>query len=112
MSKIVVGWTGTYDNNLPSVSLTEERKVAFIERIRKRKYNFNFDDYQYLPYCCPVYDDNTVCILNKHQFDEVMHEAWKDMRVYQRLLPMDVITIPVQDNILYEKEKWMNKEGD
>ena len=107
MSRIVIGWTDTYNNDLSIVPFTEDRKVALIERIRKRKYNFNFDDYQYLPYCSPVFDDNTVCILTKRQFDNVMDEAWKDMRVYQRLLPMDVIDIPVKDNVLYEKEKWV-----
>ena len=109
---IVTGWTDTYGNNRTNVSFTEERKRALVERIRKRRYNFNFNDYQYLPYCCPVYEDGTVCVLNKQQFDKVMDEAWKDIPKGQRLIPMDIITIPVKNGVLFEKEKFAKMEGD
>lgn len=112
MNQCVVGWCDTYVNNLKTVSFTEDRKKALIERIRKRKYNFTFDNYQYLPYCCPVFEDNAICMLTKQQFDKVMDEAWKDMPRGARLMPMDVITIPIKNGILFEKEKFMNKEGD
>lgn len=110
MSQSVIGWTDTYNNNLTSVPFTEDRKRAFVERIRKRRYSFTFDNYQYLPYCCPVFDDGAICVLTKQQFDQVMAEAWKDMPRGVRLMPMDAITIPAKNGVLYEKSKFMNKE--
>ena len=111
MNHSVIAWCDTYINNLKSVSFTEEHKKALVERIRKRKYSFTFDNYQHLPYCCPVFEDNTICILTKQQFDNVMNEAWKDMPRGARLMPMDIITIPVKNGILYEKEKFQ-QEGE
>lgn len=111
MNSCVIGWCDTYINNLNVVSFTEERKRALVERIRKRNYNFTFDNYQHLPYCCPVFEDNTICILTKQQFDKVMDEAWNDMPRGARLMPMDVITIPVKNGVLFEKTKFINEEG-
>ena len=111
MNQSVIGWTDTYNNNLQIVSFTASHQKALVERIRKRRYNFTFNNYQCLPYCCPVFQDNTTCILNKQQFDNVMEEAWKDIPWGARLMPMDVITTPVKNGILFEKEKFMNKEG-
>lgn len=111
MSKVVIGWTDTYGSGLQTVSFTEERKKALVERIRKRKYDFGYDAYQFVPYCCPVYEDGTICLLSKQQFDDVMQEAWKDMHKKHRLLPMDVITTPAKNGILYEKPKYEPKEG-
>ena len=110
MSKIVVGWTITYGSNLPAVPFTAEHKKALVERIRKRKYDFGYDAYQFVPYCCPVYDDGTICLLSKQQFDDVMQEAWKDLHKKHRLLPMDVITADTKNGILYEKPKYEPKE--
>lgn len=103
----VIGWVGTYDNDLPKVSFTEDRKIAFIERVRKRKYYFTYNNYEYLPYCAPVYEDGKVCVLTKQQFENAMNEAWQDMKGKKILLPMDVITIAPKNNILYEKTKFM-----
>jgi hypothetical protein len=61
--------------------------------------------------CAPVYDDKVMCVLNKSQFDDVMAEAYKDIPRGQRLLPQDVITRPVKNGILFEKEKFA-EEGD
>lgn len=110
MSKVVVGWCDTYGSGYSITTFTEERKRALVERIRKRRYNFNYSDYQSLPYCCPMYDDDVICILTKQQFDNVMNEAWNDMPRGARLIPMDAITIPVKNGVLYEKEKFI-KEG-
>lgn len=110
MNSCVIGWCDTYNNNLQTVPFTKERKKALVERMRKRKYNFTFASYEYLPYCCPVYEDNTTCILTKQQFEEVMNETWKDMRIGPRLMPMDAINIPAKNGILYEKEKFVEKE--
>ena len=107
----VIGWTSCFEGTYPTVTFTEDRKKALVERIRKRRYNFNFADHQFLPYCCPVYGDKVVCELNKAQWDRVMSEAYGDMPRGPRLMPMDVITIPVKNGILYEKEKFI-EEGD
>ena len=37
----VVGWSDAYGNAVPTVTFTAERKKALVERIRKRRYNFN-----------------------------------------------------------------------
>lgn len=111
MNQSVVGWCDMYNNGRKTAPYTEERKKALVERIRQRKYNFNFNDAQYLPYCCPVYDDGTICMLTKQQFDSAMSEAWKDMPLGARLMPMDVITIK-KNNTLFEKQKFADKEDD
>ena len=105
----VVGWTDCYFGYCMVTKFTEERKIALIERIRKRKYNFNYADHCYLPFGSPVYDDLMSCELTKQQWDEVMNEAYKDIPLGQRLMPQDVIDdIPV-DGVLYEKKKFYMK---
>jgi hypothetical protein len=110
MSKIVIGWTDAYGSKYKTAPFTEERKRALVERIRKRRYNFNHFDHEMLG-CAPVYDDKTICVLTKAQFDSVMAEAYKDMPFPQRLLPQDVIDDNVVDGVLYEKKKFY-MEGD
>jgi len=107
----VTGWCDAFGSGYQTVSFTEERKKALIERIRKRKYNFNYTDHTMLPYCAPFYNDGVICVLTKAQFDGIMKEAWYDMPRGSRRLPMDAITLPVKDGVLYEKEKFMNKEN-
>ena len=110
MSRIVVGWVDSYVSNFPIAVFSIERKKALIERIRKRRYNFNFTDFQFISYCCPYYEDGKICVLTKQEFEDTMNEAWKDIPRGQRLLPMDVITIPVKNGVLYEKQKFIDKE--
>ncbi len=110
MSKIVVGWTDAYGSQYPTVTFTEERRRALIERIRKRRYNFNYFDHEMLG-CAPFYDDRVICVLTKSQFDAVMAEAYKEIPRGQRLLPQDAITRQPKNGILYEKEKF-EQEGD
>ena len=105
----VVGWCDAYGSIVPTVAFTTERKKALVERIRKRKYNFNHFDHEMLG-CAPVYDDKVMCVLTKSQFDAVMTEAYNDTPRGQRLLPQDVITRPPKNGILFEKEKF--EEGD
>ena len=107
----VVGWTGAWDGVVPTASFTEERKRALVERIRKRKYNFNHADHEFLPYASPVFDDKTTCVLTKPQWDNVMAEAYKDIPFGQRLMPQDAIEDKPFDGILYEKKKFYI-EGD
>ena len=107
----VVGWTDCYSGAYPVANFTEDRKKALVERIRKRRYNFNFADHQFLPYCSPVYEDKVMCELTKPQFDGVMAEAYKELPRGARLLPQDVITSTPKNGVLYEKEKFQ-QEGD
>jgi hypothetical protein len=107
----VVGWTGAWDGVVPTSTFTKEKEKALIERIRKRKYNFNQFDHEMLPYASPVFNDKTTCVLNKAQWDKVMAEVYKDIPLGQRLMPQDIITRPAKNGILYEKEKF-EEEGD
>ena len=106
MSQTVVGWTSCYSGVYPVVTFTEDRRKALIERIRKRRYEFNHADHCFLPYCCPVYEDKVICELNKTQWDSVMFEAYKDLPRTQRLLPQDAIDDNPVNGILYEKKKF------
>lgn len=106
----VVGWSDAYGNAVPTVTFTMERKKALIERIRKRKYNFNHFDHEMLG-CAPVYDDKVMCVLTKAQFDDVMSEVYKDIPRGQRLLPQDAIDDVLVNGILYEKKKFY-QEGE
>lgn len=107
----VVGWMSCYSGTCQVVPFTEERKKALVERIRKRRYEFNHADHCFLPYCSPVYNDKTTCELTKAQWDGVMSEAYKDSPRGPRLLPQDAITRPPKNGILFEKEKF-EQEGD
>lgn len=106
----VVGWCDAYGGAVPTVAFTTERKRALIERIRKRRYNFNHFDHEMLG-CAPVYDDKVMCVMTKSLFDEVMNEAYKDIPRTSRLLPYDVIDDTPVDGVLYEKKKFY-MEGD
>ena len=107
----VIGWCDCYSGTHQVVTFTEDRKKALVERIRKRRYEFNHADHCFLPYCCPVYDDKVVCELNKSQWDNVMSEAYKDSPRGPRLLPQDAIDDKPFNGVLYEKKKFY-QEGD
>lgn len=111
MNQSVIGWTSCYSGVCPIVTFTEDRRKALIERIKKRKYEFNYQDHAFLPYCAPVYSDKVTCELTKKQWDDVMSEAYKDMPRSQRLLPQDAIDDKPVNGILYEKKKFY-MEGD
>ena len=107
----VVGWCDAFGGPCQTVTFTKERQRALVERIRKRKYNFNHADHQFLPYASPVFNDNTTCVLTKAQWDSTMEEAYGDMRRGPRLMPQDVITRAPKNGVLYEKDKFQ-EEGD
>lgn len=107
----VIGWTDCYSGNYPVVTFTEDRKKALVERIKKRRYEFNYTDHCFLPYCAPVYGDKVMCELNKAQWDSVMSEAYKDSPRGPRLLPQDLIEDAPINGVLYEKRKFA-EEGD
>ena len=109
--KKVIGWCDAYSGPCPTTTFTEERRKALVERIRKRRYNFNHTDHEFLPYASPVFDDKTTCVLTKPQWDSVMDEVYKDMPRGQRLLPQDAIEDAPIKGILYEKRKFY-QEGD
>ena len=108
----VIGWTDFFLGKFPFLRFTDDRKKALIERIRKRRYNFNSTDHQFLPYCCPVYEDMVTCELTKLQWDTVINETYKDEVFPPRLMPMDVITEKPINSVLYEKSKFIPKGGE
>ena len=112
MALSVVGWTSAYLSDYPTVSFTEERKKALVERIRKRKYNFTHQAHQTLLYSAPFYSDESICVLTKSQWDDVMSEAYKDDNLGPRLMPEDVITLAPVNDVLYEKEKFIKKDNE
>ena len=109
--KKVIGWCDAYGTSYPVATFTEERKRAIVERIRKRRYNFNHFDHEMLSYAAPFFDDRTVCVLTKAQWDGVMAEAYKEIPRGQRLMPQDAINDSPVDGVLYEKKKFY-QEGD
>lgn len=110
MALSVIGWTDAYLSDYPTVSYTDERKRALVDRIRQRGYNFTYDAHQTLPAAAPFYSDGVICVLTKQQWDAAMNEAYKEMPRGSRLMPMDVITRPLKKSVLYEKEKYEPKE--
>lgn len=108
----VVGWCDLYGDAVPIVTFTSEKRKALVERIRKRRYNFNHQDHYFLPYCSPVYDDKTTCEITKAQWDAVISEAYKDTILGQRLLPQDVITDDAINGVLIEKAKFRDLFGE
>lgn len=102
----VIGWTSAYLSSYPVVKFTEARRKALVERIRKREYDFIFNDHQYQNYGAPFYADQVVCVLTKQEWDSVMEEAYKNRYREARLLPEDVINREPINGVLYEKEKW------
>ena len=107
MTLSVIGWTSPYDNVYPTVSFTPERKKALAERIRKRGYNFTHFDHEMMPYCIPVYSDKVVCQLSKSQLDSTFNDAYKDIQIGDRKIPMDALSSTPIDGVLYEKNKFI-----
>ena len=106
MSQSVIGWVDAYLSDYETTPLTNERKKALIERVRKRKYNFTYESHQNLPYASPFYQDKTHCVLTREQWNDVINEAYKDSQIPPRLMPMDVITRAPKNGVLFEKEKF------
>lgn len=106
----VIGWTSAYFSTYPTTSFTAERKKTLVDRIKKRKYNFNHFDHCNLDHCAPFYADGVLCILTKQEWDSVMNEAWADYPRGPRLMPEDVINRTPINSVLYEKEKFEPKE--
>lgn len=102
----VIGWTSAYLSPYPVVKFTETRRKALVERIRKREYDFTFDDHMYQNYGAPFYEDQVICVLNRQEWNSVMEEVYKNRYREARLLPEDVIDRAPINEVLYEKEKW------
>ena len=103
--KRVVGWTSAFLSSYPTVKFTKERRDTLVDRIRKRQYNFNFNDHQFLDYAAPFYEDEVVCVLTKQEWDSVMSDAYRDNPLGLRLMPEDVIDRAPINDVIYEKEK-------
>ena len=108
----VVGWTSAYLSSFPTVPFTNERKRALVERIRKRQYNFTYNDHQCLSYGAPFYSDNVLCVLTKQEWYDVIAEAYKELTLGPRLIPEDVIDRDEINSVIYEKSKWEPKDGE
>ena len=105
----VIGWCDAYTTSHQASTFTKEKRQALVERIRKRRYNFNHFDHEMLSYCCPFFSDKTTCVLTKAQWDSVMDEVYADFPRGARLLPMDVIEDRPVDGVLFEKKKFMEE---
>lgn len=112
MSTTVIGWTDCWTSPYSQAPLTEERRKALVERIRKRRYNFTYETHQNIPYCAPFYNDNVLCVLTKPQWDAVMDEAYKEIPRGARLMPLDAIQRAPKNGVLYEKEKFELRDGE
>lgn len=108
--KRVVGWTSSYLSPYKNVKFTKERRDTLVDRIRKRQYNFTFNDHQFLDYAAPFYEDEVICVLSKSEWDSVISDAYKDRPLGPRLMPEDAISRKPIDGVIYEKEKWEPKE--
>lgn len=108
----VIGWTSAYFSNYPTAEFTKERRSMLVDRIKKRRYNFNYFDHCNLNYCAPFYADEVLCILTKQEWDSVMDEAYGEYPRGARLMPEDVIERKPINTVLYEKIKWEPKEGE
>lgn len=108
----VIGWVDCWTSPYKQTTFTEEHRKALVERIRKRRYNFNYADHQTLPYSAPLFEDRMMCVLTKPQWDSVMDEVYADIPRGARLLPMDVIEDRPVNSILYEKKKFMEEYSD
>lgn len=108
----VIGWTSAYFSDYPTVPFTKERRSMLVDRIKKRKYNFNHADHQFLSYCAPFYADEVLCVLTKQEWDSVMDEAYDEYPRGARLMPEDVIERKSINTVLYEKIKWEPKDGE
>ena len=112
MALSVIGWVSAYLSNYPETEFTEERRMALIERVRKREYNFTYEQHQTLPYAAPFYSDKKYCLLTKPQWDDVLAEVYKDNPRGARKLPLDVIETLPKNDVLFEKKKFDIEEGD
>lgn len=108
----VVGWTSAYLSNYPTTKFTAERRKALVDRIRKRQYNFTYNDHQFLAYAAPFYSDNVLCVLTKPEWDSVMDEAYSEFPRGSRLTPEDVIDRTEINSVIYEKAKFEPKDGE
>ena len=106
MSRTVVGWTGSYISDLKPVPFTIDRQQALIECIKRRHYNFTHFNHQFMDYCCPVYEDQKICILTKAEFDEVMSKVYSEMSLGNRLMPMDALKREPVNGVLYESKEF------
>lgn len=105
----VVGWVFPYDTRFKNSELTEDKKLAIINKIRKKKYYYSWSDSQFMDGCTPMFNDYTYCNLTKPQYDEIFSEALKDYDDINRLLPIDATHTTVCDSVVWEKTKYMEE---
>ena len=102
----LVGWSDILSSH-GTEYLTNTQKQEIVKTIRRRHYNFTYFDHQNMSYCCPFFDDGYMVVLSKKQFDDIMAEAYEEMSIGQRLLPMDAIKSKPINEVLFEKEEYV-----
>lgn len=100
----LLGWTSAYTSGYQTEPFTTEHKKLLIECIRRRHYNFNHADHLFLNYAAPYYDTGKICVLTKHEWDEVMKIAYENIQFGQRLMPEDTIKRLPIEYVLYENK--------
>ena len=108
----ILGWVDAYASPYKTESFTESHRAALIECIRKRHYNFNYNDMCFLPYGAPFFDTEKIALPSKAQFDEVMNAVYSTINRGVRLLPSDAIKRHPINEVLYEKSEYEPKGGE
>lgn len=98
----IIGWTDPYNTEFKQECFGESQRQALIGLIRKREYNFTFQDHLYMPYCTPVYKGDYYCTMSKSEFYDIISEAYKNRDVPPRKMPMDVLKKSLDKDILLE----------
>lgn len=104
----VMGWVDPYTTYFEKAEYDNERKNALVTRIKKRRYWFTHFDHEFMG-ITPIYSDNKYCLLTKAQLDEVFSEAYKDIDVDCRKIPLDEEECVMYNGVLFEKQKYLDK---
>jgi hypothetical protein len=101
----LLGWTSAYTSGYKPESFTKEHERLLVECIQRRHYEFNHADHMFLDYAAPFYDTGKICVLTKHEWDEVMSKAYATSPHGRRLMPEDTIKRSPINYVLYERKE-------
>lgn len=107
----LTGWTSAFTSGYPQKPLTAEKKRLLIECVRYRNYDYTYDTLCYVDYCAPFYEDGSVSVPTRAEWDEVLKKAYENKPRTHRLTPMDVIKTKPVNGVLYEKEKFVKGQN-
>lgn len=100
----LIGWTSAYVTDYKELPLTKEREQAIVEVVRRRHYDFTYNDMCYLPYCCPIFEDKTISMPNRSQWEQIMSKVYSNIARTHRLIPSDAIKRQPIEDIIYENK--------